>query len=639
MEMKDKYLEKPWLKEHDLMTYPDTLEPYPEMPYTEYHLDEPARKYPNSLALVQFDYEMTYKELKEHVDIFATALTDLGVRRGDVVATVLQTSIQNVIADMAIPRIGAIHTPGSIIDSVDGYVDKWTRANVKTVICVHTNVKERDTIDKVEEAAKQTNVENIIVTHTKDYSKNPPSHPKEEGAVWFTDLIEKYPPNPPKVDIDPKKDVAILFFTGGTTGVPKGCMITHHQYIAQTESVFQSFFPKWLSAPMEGLLRVLMPLPQFHVYGHGETVLMLRQGYTILLVTDPRDMKEWVRMAKKYHPFINIGAPTQYMKILKEEGATNLGMITLSGSMALAPETHKASEKKTGSIMGEGYGLSEFAPVTHVPSVASMLLPVLGDMETVGKVMHLGKKMMELPGVLPLGHMGATLIGPDNLGRILNMTVAFASRNIITTSSGRKKEFTGSIGTSMIDLKMKIIDEDTGETIPMEKAVKEGKRGEMCLDAPWKMLGYWPDAGSGFDEEGYVHTGDVVKLDEWGRTYIVDRTKDMVNVSGYKVYTREMDDLLYEIPGIDEVATVGIPDPDRPGSERIKVFIAPLPEYRGKIKEEDVIKFLRGKVAPYAVPKSVEIRDELPRTVTEKIFKKQLREEEIEKMKKEGILK
>jgi acyl-CoA synthetase (AMP-forming)/AMP-acid ligase II len=260
-------------------------------------------------------------------------------------------------------------------------------------------------------------------------------------------------------------------------------------------------------------------------------------------------------------------------------------------------------------------------------------------METIGKVMHLGKKMMELPGVTPLIHMGATLIGVDNLNTILSMLLGFLSKNIITASYGRKKELTGSIGTPMIDLKMKIIDEDTGEKIPMEKVVNEGLRGEMCLDAPWKMLGYWPDPGTGFDEEGYVHTGDVVKLDEWGHTFIVDRTKDMVNVSGYKVYTREMDDLLYEIEGIDEVATVGIPDPDRPGSERIKVFIVPLPEYKGKIKEEDVIKFLRGKVAPYAVPKSVEIRDELPRTVTEKIFKRQLREEEIEKMKKAGLLK
>jgi Acyl-CoA synthetases (AMP-forming)/AMP-acid ligases II len=113
----------------------------------------------------------------------------------------------------------------------------------------------------------------------------------------------------------------------------------------------------------------------------------------------------------------------------------------------------------------------------------------------------------------------------------------------------------------------------------------------------------------------------------------------MVNISGYKVYTIEMDDMLYEVPGVSEAAVVGIPDPDRPGSERLKVFIAPTPEYRGKIKEEDVINFFRGKVAKYAVPKSVEFMDELPRTPAEKIFKRGLRDTEIEKMKKKGILK
>ena len=183
------------------------------------------------------------------------------------------------------------------------------------------------------------------------------------------------------------------------------------------------------------------------------------------------------------------------------------------------------------------------------------------------------------------------------------------------------------------------MNEDTGETIPTPKLVKEGLRGEMCVKGPNLMLGYWPNPGDGLDDEGYIHTGDVVKVDEAGRVYIVDRTKDMVIVSGYKVYTIELDDLLYEYPGVYEAAAIGVPDPDRPGSERIKVFIAPYPEYRGKIKEEDIIEYLKERVEKWAVPKSVEIRDELPKSPVEKIFKKQLREEEIEKMKKAGVLK
>lgn len=656
MELEKRYLEKPWLRLYDNLGVPESIE-IPEIPYTEYHLDQPAKKFPNALAMVQFDYEITFRELKEKVDRFATALSALGIKKGDVVFTILPTSIQNMICDMAIPEIGAIHSPGSFLDSIDGIVDKMDRTNCNTVICCYTNVKDRDVIDKVKEAAKRHPVKNIIVTHTRDFSSSPPAHEKEEGVVWFTDLIEKYPPSPPKVDIDVKKDVAILFFTGGTTGRPKGVMLSHYNYVAQTESLFPSMLPRFLSMPLSyigglgGIIRCLMPLPMFHVYGHGESILVIHYGITLLCVTDPRDTKEFVRLAKKYHPLLVIGAPTQYMKLLKEEGAENLGMISLSGSMALAPEVHKAYEKKSRTIMAEGYGLSEFAPVTHVPSMTGVLAPIFGSRENVGKVMGFLNGIIDRPEISSiikssspvlssiLGLLGSIRPIPDLVGTIGNRVITLLS-DMVTSPPGRTKELTGSIGQLVSGMKMKIVDEETGETIPMEKVVKEGLRGEMCLDAPFKMLGYWPEVGSGMDEEGYVHTGDIVRVDDWGLTYIVDRTKDMVNISGYKVYTREIDDLLYEIPGVDEAATIGIPDPERPGSERLKVFIVLKPEYQGKIREEDIIQYLRGKVPPYAIPTSVEFKEEeLPKTVTEKIFKRKLREEEIEKMKKAGVLK
>ena len=640
MDIEEKYADRPWMKTYELTGTPETCEPYPETTYTAFHLDEPAKKWPNNLALVQFDYEMTFKALKEHVDKLAAALSDLGVKKGDVVATFLPTSIQYMICDFAIPMIGAIHLPGSFLDSVDGMVDKITRAKVETMICTYTNIKDRDIIDRVKEASKKTNVKNIIVTKTRDYSSNPPEHEEEEGVVWFTDLIGKYPPNPPKVEIDPRKDVGVLFFTGGTTGSPKGVMLSHYGLAAHTVQVREALFEPLLAPLLEGLgARVLIPLPLFHVYGHAMVPALLSLGFTLPLVTDPRDTKEMVRMMKEYSCILMIGAPTQYMNLLKEEEAKGLGIIGGSGSMALAPKTQTDFEEKTGSMMFEGYGLSEFAPVTHAGSMAVLLAPILGSKETAGKVFHLLNKGMEMPGVLPLLKVGVKMIGPGNIGLVANRLITFVSSSILTAPSARKKESFRSIGLPFIDTKMKIINEETGETIPMERAVKENLRGEMCLDGPQKMIGYLPDVGSGMDEEGYVHTGDVVTVDEKGYVYIVDRTKDMVNVSGYKVYTREMDDLLYEHPGVEEAAVIGVPDPERTGSERLKTFIVPKPEYRGKIKEEDIREFLKGKVAPYAVPKSVEIRDELPRTVTEKIFKKQLREEEIEKMKKEGILK
>ena len=140
------------------------------------------------------------------------------------------------------------------------------------------------------------------------------------------------------------------------------------------------------------------------------------------------------------------------------------------------------------------------------------------------------------------------------------------------------------------------------------------------------MLGYWPDAGSGLDDEGYVRTSDVVKVDARGYFSVVDRTKDMIIVGGYKVYSREVDDLLLHHPDIEEAATVGIPDPAREGSERVVVFVKPKGGRRSRVSEQVVIDYLTERVAKYAVPKAVSIIDEMPLTPVQKVDKKALRE-------------
>jgi acyl-CoA synthetase (AMP-forming)/AMP-acid ligase II len=360
-------------------------------------------------------------------------------------------------------------------------------------------------------------------------------------------------------------------------------------------------------------------------------------GCTILLQTDPRDVEEYVRLAKKCHPLFTTMSPTQYGRMAKED-VGDLGILGLSGSMALAPKTQEGFEKKTKSVLIEAYGLSETSGATLTPTAMDICAPLLGGRETASKVFHLLGKILDMPGLTPLLRMGMGLIGRRNIGAIVNKSMPLIS-SIMPSALDSKRELTTSVGYPLVDEDFKVVNEDTGETIPIPKLVKEGLRGEMCVKGPHLMLGYWPNPGDGLDDEGYIHTGDVVKMDEAGRVYIVDRTKDMAIVSGYKVYTIELDDLLYEYPGVYEAAAIGVPDPDRPGSERIKVFIAPHPEYRGKIKEEDIIEYLKERVEKWAVPKSVEIRDELPKSPVEKIFKKQLREEEIEKMKKAGVLK
>ena len=193
------------------------------------------------------------------------------------------------------------------------------------------------------------------------------------------------------------------------------------------------------------------------------------------------------------------------------------------------------------------------------------------------------------------------------------------------------KEILG-IGVPVPDTEVKIVDTASGEELGA------GESGEIVMRGPQTMKGYWPTPGSGLDN-GWLHTGDIGRMDENGYFVLEDRIKDMANISGYKVYTTEVDQILFKYPGVAMAAAVGIPDPERPGSERIKAFIKPKEEYRGKLNADDIISYCREHLPAVAVPRHIEFRDELPLTVTEKIFKRALREEEIDRMKKERLLK
>ncbi|MGD2156259.1 MAG: AMP-binding protein [Anaerolineales bacterium] len=185
------------------------------------------------------------------------------------------------------------------------------------------------------------------------------------------------------------------------------------------------------------------------------------------------------------------------------------------------------------------------------------------------------------------------------------------------------------IGIPLPDTECQLVNPENREEVPF------GEAGELVVRGPQIMKGYWPDIGSGLSEDGWLHTGDIAVMDEDGYFQIVDRTKDMVNVSGMKVYTTKVDDVLYNHPGVLMAAAFGVPDPDIPGSERVMAVIQLKDDYRGKVTVEEIRDFVRGHLAPYAVPKFVEFRDDLPLTVTEKVFKKVLREEAIERMQQE----
>ncbi len=183
------------------------------------------------------------------------------------------------------------------------------------------------------------------------------------------------------------------------------------------------------------------------------------------------------------------------------------------------------------------------------------------------------------------------------------------------------------IGIPSPDTECVLLDQETGQEVPY------GQAGEIVVRGPQIMKGYWPEPGSGLTDDGWLHTGDIGVMDEDGYFQIVDRSKDMVNVSGLKVYTNSVDEVLYGHPGVLAAAAFGVPDPRTPGSERVMAAIQLKEEYKGKVTEEEIRDYCREHLAPYAVPRSVEFRDDLPLTVTEKIFKKALRDEAIARMK------
>ncbi len=608
-------MDYPWFKEYKVCGIPETLEPYPDEP-THFFLDNVASKYPK-LGCYQLGLEISYPELKDHADRLANALASMGVEKGDRVATLLPTSIQFVLADTAISKAGAAHVPCSFLEANDTLAHKFTESSPKAMICLDEHIKTAEYLKEYMSAP------NIIVTKLEDYSSSPASIEPVNGALWLTMVIDEAKPVPPSITFDTYNDLETVLFTGGTTGLPKGCMLTHRNMVANAMQNRSMLGP--ITSLFEGNCSMLMGLPFFHSYGHSLMHTMLYNCSTLLLVVDPRDTKSMVSMMKKYHPLMQVGVPTQFMKMLGED-LKKTKIIGLSGSAALPPNVQEKFEESSGGYVTEGYGLSELSPVTHYNVSAN--IKVFG-----------GRKMMRMTNLILFNPVGiaisrtfAKIVGYKQFGNIFTNIVSLMAKMSQKRKGLKGVEKRANIGIPVPDTELKVVEVDTGKPLSFDELIQEEKVGELLLSGPQRMLGYWPEPGRGLDEEGYVHTGDVVKMDENGYFSIVDRTKDMVIVSGFKVYTREVDDILYEHPATEMAATIGVPDPDRQGSERVLVFVQLKPEHRGKVTEEDIMEFLKGKVAKYAVPRTITFMDEIPLTEVYKVNKKVLREMEASRL-------
>lgn len=555
------YTDKPWLKSYRVGAFKlKTTIDYPQKPLFSI-LDETAEKFPGKDAYYYLGNRMRYRELKRQVDSLANALMNLGIKKGDNVVVFLPTCPQFMISDFAILKTGATLVPSSPLLKAPELIRQVRDSGAETIICLDMY------LDMVNSVKDKTKLKNIIVTSSEDYSPAESAEINETpGTYDLRKLIADHEPKAPKVEINPIEDLAVLAFTGGSTGVPKGVMITHFQRMA---SILQGL--PWMMAPLpayRGKASTLLPIPIFHAYGHYLMQSSICWGLKVFLVPDPRDTEMIARLMNEYRPFLICMVPTQLLNLVQSGiEIKRMPVMVVSAAAPLPSEVAKKIEKKIKMPISEGYGLTEC--VSHI------------NISAFSKVTRFAASA--IPG----------------------------------------------IGIPVPDTEVKLVNPETGKEVPF------GDVGELWLKGPQVMKGYWPDTGSGLEKGGWLRTGDLCKMDENGYFHVVDRIKDMINVSGMKVYSIEIDDLLFKHPAVAGAVTIGIPDPKRPGSERIKAFIRLQDDYKGKIEPQEFIDYCRERLAAYAVPKAIEFRDNLPLTVTEKLFKRALREEEIQKMKSE----
>jgi long-chain acyl-CoA synthetase len=558
-----KYQEKLWLKSYE-KGVPEFIK-YEEICMPDI-LDRSAKQFAGKPALLFQGTTVNYGQFAEMVNRFAACLADFGVKKGDAVAILLPNVIPCVVAYYAILKIGAICVMNNPLYSDPELEHQFNDSGAKVLITLDLLAKRMIAL------RPRTKIKQIVHTCIGDYlpavkrilGKWLKKYPfAEVGAApdlyRWKECLAKYAPNPPAVKLG-FENVAMYQYTGGTTGVSKGVMLTHANLSKQVQQL-----EAWLPAMKRGEEIMLGALPYFHVFGLSVSMNMsVHMGWAQGLVPrpQPQPLLEAIRL---YRPTFAPLVPTMYIGMLNHPDLKKTDMSCIrgafSGSAPLPVEVIHEFESATGAVIVEGFGMTETSPVTHVN-------PFAGGARKVGSV-----------GV-PIS---------DTLCRIVDL-----------------------------------IDEVTD--------VPAGERGELIVKGPQVMLGYKgrPDETAKTLRDGWCYTGDIATMDEDGYFYIVDRKKDMIITGGFNVYPRDIDEVFYLHPKVQEACAIGVPHPTR--GESVKVFVV-LKEGETATQEE-LIEYCRTRLATFKLPTEIEFRKELPKTNVGKILRKELRAEELEKRKK-----
>lgn len=485
--------EMPWLAAYE----PEVPHDFAPPDLTLHGLFEnTAREYPGNTATIFFGARLTYAQLDDQANRFASALQSLGVRQGDRVAIVLPNCPQFLIALFGALKVGAVAIPLNPAYVPRELAVQFTDAGVETVVTLNTNAA------RVQEAMSGTPVKRLIVTLMQNYltplmglmltvqersSANPPLV-QGDGVHTFADLIRNAAPEYDRPAVLPDEP-ALLLYTGGTTGTPKGATLSHRNIVS---NALQMYSWVWDTRPEKHDI-YLGVIPFFHSYGMTVVMNMAIAAAASIVLVPRFTMKGVLRAIARFRPTVFPAVPTMYNAIARHPLAARFDLrsirVCISGAAPLPPEVMQAFESVTGARLVEGYGLTEASPVTHCN-------PIFGERRA------------------------------------------------------------GSIGLPLPGTNARIIHPDTGRPLPPGEVGELAVAGPQVMQGYWNR----PDETEPILRGGWLITGDMARMDEQGYFYVVDRKKDLIIVGGLNVYPREVEEALYENERVEEVVVAGVPD-------------------------------------------------------------------------------
>ncbi len=560
---------RPWVRYYETGV-PAQLD-IPDHPLT-WLLDQTASRYPGHTALIYYGTKISYATLSMLANRFAVALQRLGIQKGDRVAIALPNIPQYPIAFYGALKAGAVVVPTNPLYTEREMQHQLADSDARAIVMLDMYYP------VVRAICAKTKLEQIIVTKVTDFL--PPAlrllfplsqrkarlpeprltpqelrddamlsnmadllEPRTKGGVEVFNL-----PAPAKGD-----DLAVLQYTGGTTGLSKGAMLTHHNLLSNALQT-RHWTPRARDAQEIGLCVA----PFFHSYGLTVGMNLSIYAAATMVLLPKFSAREVVKTIARYRPTMFPGIPTMYVAIMREAkgqaGLVNSVKYCISGAAPLPAKVQEDFERLSGGKVVEGYGLSETSPVTHC--------------------------------------------NPLN-------------ENCVN----------GSVGLPLPDIDAMIMDGETGKQLP------PGEIGEIMVKGPNVMQGYWKreKETEAIFHDGWMHTGDLGYMDEKGYFYIADRSKDLIVASGFNVYPREVEEVLYRHEAIQEAAVVGVPDEYRGENVAavivLKAGFAPSDEVRASI-----IAHCKRDLTAYKVPKIVEFRDDLPKSLIGKVLRREVRE-------------